>query len=299
MDVKQIAKLTGHKGSIYTIVQGSEPQKILSGAGDGWVIEWDLTNPEIAKVVAKVETNIFSMVYLKSKNWLAVGNMFGGLHWVDLNKKTDLKNIAFHEKGIFDIIEIDDHIYTVGGDGKLAKWNIETQEVVESIQLTNKSLRSIDYDDLGKRFVIGASDYSIYFLDINLNIKHKIESAHENSIFTTKFVNKGTTLFSGSRDAHLKVWDLNENFKNIKSQPAHLFTINNIAFHPTEPIFATASRDKMIKIWDLNNYKLLKVIDVIKFGGHINSVNKLLWSTFNNLLISVSDDRTVIVWKIS
>jgi WD40 repeat protein len=92
---------------------------------------------------------------------------------------------------------------------------------------------------------------------------------------------------------------LNENFKNIKSQPAHLFTINNIAFHPTEPIFATASRDKMIKIWDLNNYKLLKVIDVIKFGGHINSVNKLLWSTFNNLLISVSDDRTVIVWKIS
>jgi WD40 repeat protein len=299
MDVKQIAKLTGHKGSIYTIVQGSEPQKVLSGAGDGWVIEWDLTNPEIAKVVAKVETNIFSMVYLKSKNWLAVGNMFGGLHWVDLNKKTDLKNIAFHEKGIFDIIEIDDHIYTVGGDGKLAKWNIETQEVVESIQLTNKSLRSIDYDDLGKRFVIGASDYSIYFLDINLNIKHKIESAHENSIFTTKFVNKGTTLFSGSRDAHLKVWDLNENFKNIKSQPAHLFTINNIAFHPTEPIFATASRDKMIKIWDLNNYKLLKVIDVIKFGGHINSVNKLLWSTFNNLLISVSDDRTVIVWKIS
>lgn len=299
MDVKQIAKLTGHKGSIYTIVQGSEPQKILSGAGDGWVIEWDLTNPEIAKVVAKVETNIFSMVYLKSKNWLAVGNMFGGLHWVDLNKKTDLKNIAFHEKGIFDIIEVDDHIYTVGGDGKLAKWNIETQEIVESIQLTNKSLRSIDYDDLGKRFVIGASDYSIYFLDIDLNIKHKIESAHENSIFTTKFVNKGTTLLSGSRDAHLKVWDLNENFENVNSQAAHLFTINNIAFHPTEPFFATASRDKIIKIWDLNNYKLLKVIDVIKFGGHINSVNKLLWSTFNNLLISVSDDRTVIVWQIS
>lgn len=299
MNVKQIAKLTGHKGSIYTIVQGNEPHKILSGAGDGWVIEWDLTNPEIARVVAKVETNIFSMAYLKEKNWLAVGNMFGGLHWVDLNQKIDLKNVAFHEKGIFDILEVDDHIYTVGGDGKLAKWNIEKQQVVESIQLTNSSLRSIDYDDFGKRFVIGASDNSVYFLDNKLNIKHQINAAHDNSVFTTRFIENGTKLLSGSRDAHLKVWDLNNNFENISSQPAHLFTINNIAFHPTAPFLATASRDKTIKIWDLNRYKLLKVIDVIKFGGHINSVNKLLWSTYNNWLISVSDDRTVIVWQIS
>jgi WD40 repeat protein len=298
MNVKQIAKLTGHKGSIYTIVEGSEPHKVLSGAGDGWVIEWDLMNFETAKVVAKVETNIFSMAYLKSKNWLAVGNMFGGLHWVDLNQKTDLKNVAFHEKGIFDILEFGDHIYTVGGDGKLAKWNIEAQQVIESIQLTNTSLRSIDYDEFGKRFVVGASDNSIYFLDNNLNIKHKMEAAHENSVFTTRFVENGTKLLSGGRDAHLKVWDLNGNFENIDSQAAHLFTINNIASHPNQPFFATASRDKMMKIWDSNTYKLLKVIDVIKFGGHINSVNKLLWSNYNNWLISVSDDRTVIVWQV-
>ena len=298
MEVKQIAKLTGHNGSIYTIVQGNEQHKILTGAGDGWVIEWDLTNFETAKVVAKVETNIFSMAYLKKKNWGVVGNMFGGLHWVDLNEKKDLKNAAFHEKGVFDILELDGHIYTVGGKGKLAKWNIETLSIVESIQLSNQSLRSIDYDNLGKRFVVGSSDNSIYFLDKDLNIKHRIESAHENSVFTTKFTGNGTQLFSGSRDAHLKVWDLNENFENISSQPAHWFTINNIVFHPTKPLFATASRDKTIKIWDKNTYELLKVIDVIKFGGHINSVNKLLWTYYNDWLISVSDDRTVIVWEI-
>lgn len=298
MNVKQIAKLTGHKGSIYTIVQGNEPHKVLSGAGDGWVIEWDLTNFETAKVIAKVETNIFSMAYLKTQNLLAVGNMFGGLHWVDLNQKTDLKNIAFHEKGIFDIMQVGDFIFTVGGDGKFAKWNIASQQVVASIQLANSSLRSIDYDGLGKRFAIGGSDNSIYFLDDELTLKHQLNTAHDNSIFTAKFTQNGTKLFSGSRDAHLKVWDLNKNFENISSQPAHLFTINNLTFHPTKPLFATASRDKTIKIWDLETYQLLKVIDVVKFGGHINSVNKLLWSNYNDWLISVSDDRTVIVWEI-
>lgn len=298
MNVKQIAKLTGHKGSIYTIVQGDEPHKVLSGAGDGWVIEWDLTNFKMAKVIAKVESNIFSMAYLKDRNWLAVGNMFGGLHWLDLNSKTDLKNVAFHEKGIFDILQIQDAIFTVSGDGILAKWKVETQQVTHSIQLTNSSLRSIDYDKLGKRFVVAGSDNSIYFLDDNLTLKHKIEAAHDNSIFTAKFNKNGTKIFSGSRDAHLKIWDLNENFETISNQPAHLFTINNLTFHPTKPLFATASRDKTIKIWDLESYKLLKVIDVVKFGGHINSVNKLLWSNYNDWLISVSDDRTVIVWEI-
>jgi len=299
MNAKQIAKLTGHNGSIYTIVQGQEAHKVLTGAGDGWVIEWDLTNFETAKVVAKVETNIFSMAYLKNNNWVVVGNMFGGLHWVDLNAKTDLKNSQFHEKGVFDILELDNHIYTVGGKGKLAKWNIETQSIVESIQLSNQSLRSIDYDYFGKRFVVGSSDNSIYFLDNMLNIKHRIVSAHENSVFTAKFAENGTKLFSGSRDAHLKVWDLNDNFVNINSQPAHWFTINNIAFHPTKALLATASRDKTIKIWNKNTYELLKVIDVIKLGGHINSVNKLLWTNYNDWLISVSDDRTVMVWDIS
>lgn len=298
MNVRQIAKLTGHNGSIYTIVQGLERHKVLTGAGDGWVIEWDLTNFETAKVVAKVETNIFSMAYIDRENWLAVGNMFGGLHWVDLNAKTDLKNSQFHEKGIFDILVLDDHVYTVGGKGKLAKWNIATQQIVESLQLSNESLRSIDYDKAGNRFVIGSSDNSIYFLDKMLNIKHRIIPAHDNSVFTAKFTQNGTLLFSGSRDAHLKVWSLNDNFENVSSQPAHWFTINDIAFHPNKSILATASRDKTIKIWNSETFELLKVIDVVKFGGHINSVNKLLWTTHNDWLVSVSDDRTVIVWEV-
>jgi WD40 repeat protein len=44
--------------------------------------------------------------------------------------------------------------------------------------------------------------------------------------------------------------------------------------------------------------QLLKVIDKARHAGHGTSVNKLWWSSFNNQLISASDDRSISVWEI-
>ncbi|MBK7939593.1 MAG: hypothetical protein IPJ82_22020 [Lewinellaceae bacterium] len=92
----------------------------------------------------------------------------------------------------------------------------------------------------------------------------------------------------------MRVWDLENNFRLVSEQPAHLFTLNHIVFSPDGQFFATASRDKTIKIWDAATFQLLKVVDTIRNGGHINSVNRLLW--LPGCLVSCSDDRTVMLW---
>ena len=56
--------------------------------------------------------------------------------------------------------------------------------------------------------------------------------------------------------------------------------------------------DKSVKIWDAETFKLLKVIDRARHAGHGTSVNKLLWTQFDNQIISGSDDRTISVWKL-
>ena len=91
---------------------------------------------------------------------------------------------------------------------------------------------------------------------------------------------------------------MKNNYEGVFSEPGHWFTINEIVFSPDGKFTATASRDKTIKIWDANSFKLLKVIDAVRGGGHINSVNTLLWSKYNNWLISGSDDRSIIIWEI-
>lgn len=105
-------------------------------------------------------------------------------------------------------------------------------------------------------------------------------------------------MISGSRDAKLKIWDVSADYQQVEEIAAHLYAINHIAFSPDGTHFATASMDKSIKVWDANEMKLLKVIDKARHTGHGTSVNKLLWTSYNNQLVSASDDRSISVWDV-
>ena len=311
----------GHQGSVFALTQGRTPQYMLSGAGDGWIVEWDLENPEVGKLLAKVDSNIFSLLFLPDKNQIIAGNMNGGLHFIDLNNPDKNKNIAHHNTGVFDIQLIHNQLFTIGGDGVITRWSLEESRSKDSYQLSVKSLRCMDFSHERNEFAIGASDGHIYFLDEKLNLKSIIKNAHKNSVFSVKYALDGQYLLSGGRDALLKIWRLDENYENniagneitegVLELSAHLYTINAIAFHPQNPhIFATASRDKTIKIWELmtskespnveiEEIKLLKVINTIRHGGHLNSVNTLRWTSYNNWLISGSDDRSLMIWDVN
>lgn len=113
-----------------------------------------------------------------------------------------------------------------------------------------------------------------------------------------RFSPDGKFLLTGGKDAHLNIWQVGH-YDKIKSIPAHDWAIYDIAYSPNSNLFATASRDKTLKIWDSKTFQLLKVINKEKYDGHQFSVNKLIWSTYNNYLISAGDDRAIIIWEIN
>ena len=304
MEIEKIAQLTGHQAAVFAVGEGRTPQHIISGAGDGWLVEWDLAKPAVGQLLAKVERNIFALQYIKTQNRVVVGDMDGGVRFVDLENSEKTLNIKHHSKGCFDIQLFENQLFTIGGEGNITRWSVAESRSLESLQLSAKSLRSLDISVEKREIVVGASDGNVYFLDLDtFDLKKTLKAAHTNSVFSARFSPDSKQLLTGGRDALLKLWTLGTpQYFEENAVPAHLFTLNSIAFHPTQPsFFATASRDKTIKIWNIEgkNLVLLKVIDTIRHGCHIRSVNRLFWSPFNDYLISVSDDRSLIVWKIT
>ncbi len=332
MEVKKIETLAGHKDCVYSLEKLPEKHLFLSCAGDGKVVLWNLKNPELGRLVAQIPSSVYAMRYFAQENTLIVGQNFEGLQMIYFDENSNENYIPNKEKNkslkvtnsyIFDIQvvdnQIDNLIFVAQGDGVLTVVDFESFSVKKHLKISTKSLRKIAVNHQKNEFAVASSDNFIRIFDLKtFDLKQEIE-AHKNSVFSLRYIidnqdNNKQTLISGSRDAHLKIWEKNTESNNENSVYqlktdiiAHLFAINDIDFSPCGNYFATCSMDKTIKIWNLKTFTLLKVIDKARNASHGTSVNKILWSDYcvedenskQNYLISASDDKFISVWGIS
>jgi len=299
IEVRKYSVMRGHQGSIYALAANVGRQGFFySAGGDGMVVEWNENDPENGKLVAKVSTNIFSMLQLHEQGLLLLGQMQGGIHVLDIEGNKEIKHLASHTNGVFDLqLSCDkNRFFSAGGDGRLCSWGVDKLELISQVTISEQSLRCIALHPELPLLAVGCSDNRAYILNSEtFEIMQTLEK-HTNSVFSLCFSPDGQWLLSGGRDAQLMVWNVKKNCEFNRQIPAHLFTINSIVYSPDGNLFATASRDKTVKVWDAYDFSLLKVLDREKMDGHLNSVNKLIWP---DCLISCSDDRTIIAWNVT
>ncbi len=296
--VNKLHSLTGHRDCVYSIVSGKNSTDLFSAGSDGTVALWNMESPETAELIAKLSNSIYALHYLPHQDQLVVAQNFQGIHLLDHTAKKELGSLKISKDYIFDLQSHEDKLFVASGDGSVSVVNLSNLKIIDQLVHTQKSARTMAISRARSELAVGYSDHYIRIFDLtNHQLKYEWK-AHANSVFTLCYSPDSRFLLTGSRDAHLKVWDANLAFKNALDIVAHMYTINHITFSPDNKHFVTCSMDKSIKVWDSEGFKLLKVIDKTRHAGHGTSVNKLAWTSFNNQLASASDDRTISIWEI-
>ena len=155
----RIAERKGHEGSIYHLQLAADGKGLLSVAGDGWLVYWPEAPTEHGKLLAKVDGGQLLCAIAIDNNRLVTGDLSGGLHWLQLgNDDQKNKHLAHHTKGIFALQRVGDQLFSAGGDGFLSCWSIEEQRVLESLPMSQQSLRSLAYDEDRDLLAIGSTE---------------------------------------------------------------------------------------------------------------------------------------------
>ncbi len=297
MQVTRLHNLKGHRDAIYSLQPSSVESIFFSAGGDGMVVSWDLRDPETGYMLAKMPNSIYALHYLPSLDLLIAGHNYDGIHSLDWKNKKEVGSLQLTKAAIFDMQSLDDRLFVACGDGTVCRIDPQTLAVEKRVQFSEKSARAITVNSETGDVAVGYSDRYIRVFDADLKLKTAREG-HANSVFTVRYTPDRDFLLSGSRDARLKAWDVVSDYQQAAEVVAHMYAINHLDFSPDGKHFVTCSMDKSIKVWDTQALKLLKVIDKARHAGHGTSVNRVLWTSHENQLVSASDDRTISVWQI-
>lgn len=298
LDIQKLHTLTGHRDCVYTLQSSNTPSIFFSGAGDGMVVKWDLNHPEEGERLAQLSNSIYALHYLPIQNLLIAGHNYEGIHVLDWEHKKEVASLKLTTSAIFDIQSFGKDWFIASGDGALTIVDHENMTIRKRLSFSEKNARAIAVNTMRGEMAVGYSDNYIRVFDLD-NFTLKCEwQGHSSSVFSLVYTPDFKFLLSGSRDARLKTWQVESNYAPHREIVAHLYAINHIAFSPDGKHFVTCSMDKSVKVWRTADLMLLKVIDKARHAGHGTSVNKLLWSSFHNQLLSASDDRTISIWDV-
>jgi len=298
MTVEKTAELTGHSNPIFTLELSQKPGILFTGGNDKGLVEWSLKTNAFIKVMFPVASSIYAIHGTVGFPLMFTGLRDGSVLVFDFIKQQLLAPLKHHTKPIFDIKSVShkQELLVASEDGYVSIWNLNTLELLHAIKVSDDTIRCIAVSPDEKQVAFGCRNNQIKIYDLEDYTLLKTMHGHTMAVFSLQYAPSGDYLVSGSRDAQVKIWDA-KSFDMLRNIPAHLFAVNSIAFHSSKPYFATASMDKSIKIWGADDFKLYKIISREKgYASHQLSINKLAWN--GDQLISVSDDKRIMVWTI-
>jgi len=296
--VKKLQTLTGHNDCIYALKEGADPRYFYTGAGDGMVVEWDLDHPKDGFLLARLPHSVYALEVDPKRNFLIVGHNYEGIHVIDLEEKVESWSLKLSSAAIFDLKIFGDELFVATGDGVLIVVDMQMRAVKRQVKLSSKSIRVLAIAPEKKHLALGLSDHSVQVLDLAADAVSiaRLES-HSNSVFALGYSPDEKILVSGARDACLKFWNT-DHYLLEENVVAHLYAINYLSFREDGKFLVTCSMDKSLKIWEMTSRNLVKVIDKARNAGHGTSINKVFWSTYSGVIVSVSDDRSIVIWQI-
>jgi WD40 repeat protein len=280
----------GHSGQIFSIAIFGD--FIYSASADKFVTRWNVGTDEQDKFAIRFEKSPYSIAFISNNEKLVVGLENGDLHIFDLVQRIELKFYQQHRTGIFFLLEnkSKNQFYSCDADGNVAIWNSVTLKLEVFLPFNCGKIRRMILNQDESKLYLACQDGYIRMLETDFfNLIDEIYT-HEGGVtalcldpLDERF------LFTGGKDAHLKVWDINT-AKCIKSIPAHNYVIYDLLIlNPYNLV--TISRDKSIKIWEKATMSVIQKIDS-KTKGHKHSVNSIV-KINEYSFATASDDKLI------
>ncbi|XP_077982688.1 NACHT domain- and WD repeat-containing protein 1-like [Glandiceps talaboti] len=180
-------------------------------------------------------------------------------------------------------------LVTASRDFTVRVWNLETDEVIHTLQAHSDAVYCVAVTDNGKWLVSGAADDKLIVWSLRTGeIIHRLPESHSYYYLHAPLATAHDSCMSVSVDGiNISVHDIIDG-KRIHTLKGHKNAVCNLHVTPDDKYIVSASDDTTVKVWHLATGELLH--DIMQ---HLDDITSLTVSA--NYAISGSRDKLALV----
>jgi len=299
-------KLTGHKGSIYSLSYSPDGECLVSGSFDMTCLLWNATGTcENFNVLSGHKNAILDVKFSSDSDYVVSASADKNLAWWDVTTGNRIKRFMGHEEIVnaVDTSRSSSKLLVSASDDKTARiWDARTRGHVTCFD-HEYPCTAVAYGAEGNMVYTGGIDNLVTAWDVrtqNMVMKMK---GHEDTITCLSLHPKGTHLLSHSMDGTLKSWDIRPFVKDEGKRHCKTFVgathnaekgLLNCAWSSDGNMVTSGSSDKAVHIWDE-----LSTEELYYLPGHSGCVNSVIFHPKENVIASGSSDKSIFVGELS
>jgi Prp8 binding protein len=273
-DCENYAQLRGHNNAVLEVTWSQDGKKLYSASADKSIMGWDV---ERAKRLRRYRDHeaVVNCVTTGGQNLVAGGSDDRTVKIYDDRSSNSICSLACR----YPVMSVSfsssgDRLFTAGVEGTIRQWDIRKQtsddtnvyEATLQMQLQghHDSITGISLSPDGTSLLSTSMDNTCRIWDIRpysrtpqrntailVGAQHNIDK----NLLRCSWSPSGKLVASGSSDSpscHVYIWD-SRTSQLIYKLPGHKGTVNQVDFHPKEPIIVSAGSDGVLFLGEIDN----------------------------------------------
>lgn len=259
-ECENFAVLKGHTGAIMQLNYSTDGSTLFTASTDNTVALWDMrTGARIKRL--RGHTSFVNSCHSTRRGvqMVASGSDDGTIKFWDTRKKGAVETFQnTYQVTAVTFNDTSDQIISGGIDNDLKVWDLRKNDIVYKMRGHTDTVTGMELSPDGSYIVTNAMDNTVRIWDVRpfapqercVKLFHGAQHNFEKNLLKCSWAPDGSKIASGSADRFVYIWDTTTR-RVMYKLPGHSGSVNEVDFHPQEPIVASCGSDKKIYLGEI------------------------------------------------